>query len=150
VTTSSAEQYVNEIPEEFSDVRSDWLQLLMELGYVACGCGKPSHAEAIFTGIVAVRPNSELPLIGLAVTLASFGQLSDARKVLLELAAKINPENQLVKVLAAMFAGMSGSKSECDSLLDDVEENGTDSEAVALAKHLRVEDFQFLRKKVKR
>ena len=46
-------------------VQSEMVQLLMDIGYVATGRGFQSQANDIFNGIIAARPNSELPLIGL-------------------------------------------------------------------------------------
>ncbi|MDR0428749.1 MAG: hypothetical protein LBG86_01795, partial [Puniceicoccales bacterium] len=74
----NSEQYVNEIPAEFADVPSHVLQMLMQLGFVACGKGYPSLAIDIFTGISAVRPHSELPRIGRAFAHVLRGQLSAA------------------------------------------------------------------------
>ena len=141
------DSYACEIPEQFADVPSQWLRLLMSVGYVACGQGRPSHGVTIFEGIAAVRPSSELPLIGLAMAQVNLGKLTAACDTLIERAEKINPNNQLVKTLAAMVFRMSGAMEESDRILDKVIANGTDECAVELAKNLKGEDFSYLKKK---
>ncbi|MDR3317105.1 MAG: hypothetical protein LBS68_03520 [Puniceicoccales bacterium] len=144
---NSSKQYVNEIPEKFADIKSEWLQLLMQIGYVACGQGKPTAAVSIFEAIAAVRPNSELPLIGLAVSLVNLGKLTAACDVLVERSAKINPNNQLAKTVAAMIFRMVKEFQASDILIDEIIADGTDPEAVNFAKNLKNENFIYLRSK---
>ncbi|MDR0678672.1 MAG: hypothetical protein LBF24_00230 [Puniceicoccales bacterium] len=139
--------YVNAIPAEFAEAKTEWLQLLMAVGYVACGQGRPSQAVIIFTGIAAVRPNSELPLIGLAVAQINQGKLTTACDTLVQRAAGINPDNQLVKAMAAMIFRMSGAVGASDRLLDEIIADGSDGGAVELACHLQTEDFRYLRRR---
>ncbi|MDR2664492.1 MAG: hypothetical protein LBB14_03145 [Puniceicoccales bacterium] len=133
------------IPEEFADAKAEWLQLLMAMGYVACGQGRPSQAATIFDGIAAVRPNSELPLIGLAIAQINLGKLTLACETLVERAARLNPDNQLVKTVAAMVFRMSGAMEASDLLLDEVIANGSDSCATEFARSLKGEDFRYLK-----
>jgi predicted Zn-dependent protease len=143
-------QYANAIPPEFVDVPSEWLQLLMQLGYVACGQGKPSQAKTIFDGIAAVRPNSELPIIGLAMALINLGKLSSASGLLMEKARPINPKNRIIGVLMAMIFRMSGEFGASDELLDEVIGENDDPEAVEFAIQLKKEDFSHLRSRMRR
>jgi hypothetical protein len=144
-----AVQYANEIPPEFADVQSQWLQLLMEIGYVACGQGKPSQAKIIFNGIGAVRPNSELPIIGLAMALINLGKLTAAGDVLMRKARPLNPKNRIINVLMAMIFRMSGEFGPSDELLDEVIQENDDLEAANFAAQLKKEDFRYLRDKMK-
>ncbi|MDR1435942.1 MAG: hypothetical protein LBI39_01910 [Puniceicoccales bacterium] len=147
---TSQHRYGCEIPEEFADVRSEWLQLLMEVGYVACGQGRPTQAATIFDGISAVRPKSELPLIGLAMAQMNLGKLTAACDTLVKRAKKLNPENLLVDTMAAMVFRMSGAVDESDAILNAVIEDGSDDCAVELARHLKTEDFAYLRERNRR
>lgn len=140
----SETDYVNEVPEQFSGIPSEMVQLLMQLGYVACGQGKPSAARIIFKGVAAVRPNSELPLIGLAIATLHQGKLDEAMDILLKNAARINPKNQITKALLGMLLRMAQRFNQSNVLLQEVIEDGNDSEAVALAKELQREDFSYL------
>ncbi|MDR2667660.1 MAG: hypothetical protein LBB38_01280 [Puniceicoccales bacterium] len=139
--------YACEIPEDFVEVRSEWLQLLMSVGYVACGQGRPSQSAIIFDGIAAVRPDSELPLIGLAMAQINLGKIALAGDTLLKRAAKLNPGSQLVRAFAAMALRMAGIVEESDRLIDAVIADGTDHCATELARNLKNEDFKYLRKK---
>ncbi|MDR2677569.1 MAG: hypothetical protein LBB26_03335 [Puniceicoccales bacterium] len=143
----STGQNSGEIPAEFAEVPSKILQLLMQVGYVACGCGTPSLAKVIFEGIAAVRPNSELPLIGLAFVYIHMGKLTVACDILVNQATPINPNNQIIKAMAAMIFRISGEFTASDALLDEVIANGTDPQAVEFARQLKGEDFSYLRRK---
>jgi hypothetical protein len=135
-----------ETPAEFAEVSSEVLQHLMQVGYMACGHGAPSLAVAIFKGIAAVRPNSELPLIGLAFACIHMGKLTAACDILVNQATPINPDNQTIKALAAMIFRMSGEFKASDTLLDEVIADGTDPRAVEFAQQLKKEDFSYLRR----
>lgn len=137
----TSRDYVNEIPPEYADVPSELLQLLMQLGYVACGQGHPKSAATIFEGVAAVRPNTELPLIGLAVALLNQGKLKASCDLLIHCAGRMNPDNQLVKAIAGMIFRITGAQKESDIILDEVIESNSDPEAVALAKELKNDTF---------
>jgi predicted Zn-dependent protease len=138
------------IPPEFAPLRAEWLQLLMQLGYVACGQGKPNQARTIFEGIAAVRPNSELPLIGLSMALINLGKLTEALELLVKRAAVLNPKNQMVHAMCAMIYRMSGAMEESDLLLDGVLADGTDPESCEFARQLKTENFAYLRSRGRR
>ncbi|MDR0727585.1 MAG: hypothetical protein LBF26_01665 [Puniceicoccales bacterium] len=143
----STGHFSGEIPTEFAGVPSGVLQLLMQVGYVACGHGAPSLAKVIFEGTAAVRPNSELPLIGLAFAYIHMGKLTLACDILANRAAAINPDNQIVKAVAAMIFRMSGEFKASDMLLDEVIADGTDPQAMEFARQLKGEDFSYLRRR---
>ncbi|MDR2030408.1 MAG: hypothetical protein LBP65_03015 [Puniceicoccales bacterium] len=140
----------SKIPSAFVSLRAEWLQTLMQLGYVACGQGKPSMARKIFEGIAAVRPNSELPLIGLSMALINQGKLSDALELLVKKAMPLNPNSQIVKVMCVMIYRMTGAFAESELLIDEVVQDGTDPEATAFALQLKTEDFAYLRSRGRR
>jgi Flp pilus assembly protein TadD len=115
-------------------VSTEVVQLLMEIGYVACGRGLQACAESIFNGIIAARPNSELPLIGLAISKISFGDFLGASRILVEQALKINPDSGLAKSFLAMAVKALGGKSEAEELAKEVAASETaEPEAKALA-----------------
>jgi hypothetical protein len=138
-----------EIPNGFTAARAEWLQLLMQIGYAACGRGRPAQALAIFEGIAAVRPNSELPLIGLSMALVNGGKLSAALKLLTEEALPRNPKSQITKVMCGMIHRMAGQFAVSDRLLDEVVADGTDAEATEFARQLKTENFSYLRSRGK-
>jgi Tfp pilus assembly protein PilF len=117
-------------------VKSEVVQLLMEVGYVAVGRGLQPQADAIFEGVIAARPNSELPLIGLAVSKINFGALTEAAKILSERALAINPDSGMAKSFLAMISKSLGAKSEADDLARYVVETSDDPTAKALAESI--------------
>lgn len=117
-------------------VQSEMVQLLMDIGYVATGRGFQSQANDIFNGIIAARPNSELPLIGLAVNNLNFGNFIEAAKILSERALVINPYNGTAKCFLAMAVRSLGGKAEAQQLLEEVANNNTDTVSQELAKGL--------------
>ncbi|MDR0351570.1 MAG: HrpB1 family type III secretion system apparatus protein [Puniceicoccales bacterium] len=126
----------SEAPLEYSDIPTDIIRMLMDIGYVATGCGFKASAECIFDALIAARPSSELPLIGLAVVKMSFGQVSEASKILTESVAKINPDSQLAKAFFGLLLKQIGSNRESEKVLSEVLETNSDEDAVALAKSI--------------
>lgn len=102
------------------NVPSELVKILMDIGYVATGRGFQSQAADIFSGVIAARPNSELPLIGLAVSKINFGNFLEASKILSERALIINPNSGLAKCFLSMAIRALGGKSEADELLNEV------------------------------
>ncbi|MDR1413467.1 MAG: hypothetical protein LBI56_00815 [Puniceicoccales bacterium] len=117
-------------------VSSELVQMLTEVGYVAIGRGFQTQAENIFSGVIAARPNSEIPLIGLAVCKINFGDFLTASKILAEQALKINPTSGIGKCFLAIAIKTLGGGKESSELISDVIENCTDPAAVTLAKSI--------------
>ncbi|MDR1401757.1 MAG: hypothetical protein LBI81_02255 [Puniceicoccales bacterium] len=117
-------------------VPAELVQMLMEIGYVAIGRGLQSHAESIFAGVIAARPSSELPLIGLAVCKINFGDFLAASKILTDRALKINPDSGMAKCFLAIAIKTLGGGKESKELASQVAETCTDQAAVALAKSI--------------
>jgi hypothetical protein len=113
-------------------VPSELMQLLMELGYVAIGRGLQRQAAAIFNGVTAARPRSELPLVGLAVNGINFGNFLDASKILIE-ALKINRNSGIAKCFLAIAVKALGGTSHANDLAREVVEECDDPAAKALA-----------------
>ena len=118
------------------EVSSDLVQQLMEIGYLAIGSGQTAEAETIFSGIVAVRSESELPLIGLGVAQLSAGKAGDAVKTLGERALGMAPESDLVKSFLGLALHQTGFSEECRTLLQEVIASNTNPDAVTMAQSL--------------
>jgi tetratricopeptide (TPR) repeat protein len=121
---------------KFEHVPADLLQILMEVGYVAAGCGWKRHVETIFTGIIAVRPRSELPWIGFAIAQIAMGQFSKAFEILTKRALVLNPKNDLAKAFLGLILSRIGSHNISEHLLNQVIDENQTSEAVQLAKEI--------------
>lgn len=118
---------------KFPEISKEILQVLMEIGYVAIGRGLESAAETIFNGVSAARPNSELPVIGAAVTKMNFGDFASAVKLLGEKALVINPKSDLAKCFLGVVSFYCGSLKEALSILPDIIANSSDESAVKIA-----------------
>jgi len=120
----------------FGSIPPDLLQTLAEIGYVAAGCGWRQRAEAIFTGIIAVRPESESPWIAYAIAKIALGQLSEAFEMLTKRALVLNPGSDLAKAFLGLILSRVGSRQISEHLLHQVVDGSPVPEAVQLAKEI--------------
>lgn len=97
------------------------------------------ESEEIFNAIHAIRPESELPLIGLAVTKMNKNQAGEAARVLWDKALKINPESDLAKSFLGLALKLSGMNNESRTVLEEVLQSGQDPQATDIAKSLLAE-----------
>ena len=118
------------------EIDTKLVQLLMEVGYLAGGHGFFDESIKIFEGIYAVRPESEYPLIGMAVTRMNARKYEEAVKILWGKALKVNPESDLAKSFLGLALKMAGLTSESQTLLREVVEANRCEEAVSMAKNL--------------
>lgn len=118
------------------EIETTLIQLLMEAGYLAGGYGFFEESEKIFDGITAVRPESELPLIGMAVTKMNAGKYEEAARILWDKALKLNPESDLAKSFLGLTLKLSGLIAESQAILKEVLEANKDETAVNMARNL--------------
>lgn len=121
---------------QFEGISSDLLQTLTEIGHVAAGCGWQQRAEAIFEGIIAVRPGSESPWIAYAIAKISMGRLSEAFEMLTKRALVLNPKSDLAKAFLGLILSRVGSRGMAEYFLNQVIEENETSEAVQIAKEI--------------
>ncbi len=112
------------------------VKLLMEIGYVAVGSGMTPAAEALFQAVRAARPASDGPIIGLAVARLNSGDYAEAVRLLGQDAAKLSPPSELARAFYGLALRKAGSRTESETVLREVCENGRDAAAVALAQSL--------------
>jgi predicted Zn-dependent protease len=114
-------------------IPAEMLRLLADIGYVATGSGKKKNAEVIFGGLIAARPQNELLYVAYAFMQMAFGEYTEASKLLIEKALKINPASETVKAFYGMLLYRVGRRGEGYIVLNQLKENGKDANAVALA-----------------
>ncbi len=114
------------------------VKLLMEVGYLATGNGFSDEARTIFRGVAAARPESEYPLIGLAVVEMNEGNLQEAVR-LLEKARKLNPESWLAASFMGLAYKLSGETTKSRAVLEEVVARAKDATAVSMARALLAE-----------
>ncbi len=109
------------------------VQQLMEIGLIAAGNGLLSDAECLFAGIEAVRPESELPLVGRAFVRMNAGRHLDAVN-LLQQAMEKNPDSDLALSFMGMALKLAGMNQASREAFEQVLGAKNSEEAVALAK----------------
>jgi len=117
-------------------LKTETVQRLMEIGYVAAGYGFLRQAEAIFTGVQAVRSESEMPAIGLAIAQMNAGLCEVAVKTLEANALGMNPDSELAQSFLGLALKLSGQGARSEQILRNVAQSGKHQEAVAMAKSL--------------
>jgi hypothetical protein len=121
---------------KYSEIGTDLVRTLFEIGYVAVGRGLQSYAEDIFNALVAARPESELPVVGLAVCKMNFGAFTAAVTLLTEKALKINPSSDIAKSFLGLILHHCGATEKALAVMNDVLSNGTDANALNMARSI--------------
>jgi|GEM_PF-1653453 len=111
---------------------TDALFQLVEAGFLACDMGLPEQALAIFSGLARVQPDIPHPVMHQAVVHARYGKVDQAIELLLGLQERFH-DSHLVKAMLGMFF-VQQEDPRAMALLDEVLEDGTDAEAVAVAR----------------
>ncbi|TDU70703.1 hypothetical protein EI77_02751 [Prosthecobacter fusiformis] len=114
-------------------IDSELVRLLMRAGYAAAWNGLHQEAIAIFDGVGAVRPESELPVIGAAVVALLSGHYEIAVKTLREGALDLNPNSALARAHLGVALRLHGEEDEGRALLQDVAMQTTDPDAATMA-----------------
>lgn len=117
-------------------IDSELVRLSMRIGYAAAWKGLSGDALKIFKGVGAVRPESEVPLIGAAVIGMLSGDFEMSGKAL-DHALEANPENDLIRAHLGCLMRLRGEEEEGRKLLVSISEDSNDPSAKALAFHLK-------------
>lgn len=105
---------------------------LVEAGFLACDMGLPEQALVIFSGLALVQPDIPHPVIHQAIVHARYGRVDQAVELLLALQERFH-DSQIVKAMLGMLF-VQQEDPRAMVLLDEVLEDGTDAEAVAVAR----------------
>ena len=117
-------------------IDSELVRLLMRAGYAAAWNGLHQEAIAIFDGVGAVRPESELPVIGAAVVALLSGHYEVAVKTLREGALDLNPDSALARAHLGVALRLHGDEDEGRALLHDVATQTVDPDAAIMARNV--------------
>lgn len=130
-------------------IDSELVRLLMRLGYAAAWNGLHKEAVAIFDGVGAVRPESEIPVIGAAVVAMLSGHYDVAVKTLREGALELNPDSALARAHLGVALRLLGDEDEGAALLNEVAANTTDPDAAAMARNVVAMSLEQLKPNLK-
>lgn len=114
------------------NVPSSLVQQLMEIGYLATGGGMSGEASTIFNAVEAVRPESELPLVGQGVTQLNAGKTNEGIAVLRKALEK-NPDSEFAATFLGLALVQAGLSQAAENILKQVVVSGKDPRAVELA-----------------
>ncbi|MDR0595327.1 MAG: hypothetical protein LBF94_01330 [Puniceicoccales bacterium] len=120
----------------YPEICTDLVKTLFEVGYVAVGRGLQSYAEDIFNALIAARPESELPIVGLAVCRMNFGDFTSATALLMQKALVINPASDIAKSFLGMISHCCGANKEALLIMNEVISSGKDPSAISLAQNV--------------
>lgn len=109
---------------------------LTAIGFLAVGQGLNAEGEAIFNGLKVYRPDSEYPLIGLALNHIGSRRHDAALSILTGQALKINPASAIAKCFVGLTLRLAGRAQESRRWLKEVAATADDRDAKALAENL--------------
>ena len=95
------------------------VQMLTEIGLMACGAGNVKQAEAIFEGLGTVRPHQSSWLIGLAMSRLEAGAAQEAVAIMRNASDMPYFKNPEFTVFFAMCLNAAGRRSEAERLLKE-------------------------------
>jgi len=112
------------------------VRLLMRIGYWSVWHGLYSEAATLFNGARAARPQSELPVLGMAVLAMVMQKPESAIQLLRETALPLRPESELVQAHLGCALRLAGEESEGVTLLTRLASEATDTDARLMAANL--------------
>jgi thioredoxin-like negative regulator of GroEL len=115
---------------------AELVRLLMRTGYWSVWHGLYAEAAALFSGARAARPESEVPVLGMAVLAMVMQQPDSAVQLLREKAMPLNPRSELVQAHLGCALRLAGQEAEGQEILGRIAGSGTDSDARLMAASL--------------
>lgn len=103
------------------ELEKQYLALLMEAGYVYMGMQRYKEARKVFEGVVALKKESEIPLVALAGISFCEGKLKEAIRIY-QKALQLTPDSLYGKAYLAEALFFDGQKVEALSLLKEVDQ----------------------------
>jgi|JI10StandDraft_1071094.scaffolds.fasta_scaffold511225_2 predicted Zn-dependent protease len=118
------------------ETSGELVRLLMRTGYWSVWHGLYAEAAALFNGAKAARPESEVPVLGMAVLAMVMQQPDSAVQLLRENALALAPRSELVQAHLGCALRLAGEESEGQDLLQRVVASGRDEDARRMAVNL--------------
>ncbi len=107
--------------------------LLNEIGLIAAGRGRAKEAEAIFNALALIKPASEIPYIGHAITAMNAGKWAEAISWLQDKALAKAPASEAALCFLGLALKQKGDVSRAEEILGKIADSGKDASAVAMA-----------------
>ncbi|MEY4940348.1 MAG: hypothetical protein RIQ93_2083 [Verrucomicrobiota bacterium] len=124
---------------------SETVRLMMRLGYWSVWHGLYTEAAALFSGTQAARPQSEIPIIGMAVLSMAMNRPEYAVQILREQALPLNPQSDLVSAHLGCALRVAGQEDEGLQILRQIAISSTDQNARQMAQNLETKAAEQLK-----
>ncbi|MGQ9898423.1 MAG: tetratricopeptide repeat protein [Acidobacteriota bacterium] len=111
------------------------LRVALEAGFLLRDVMRYNEAATVFQGVAALRPDLELPVLGLASVLIRQGELSRAQELCESILAR-SPDSVHAQVQLGEILLYRGAREEGEERLRSVIAGGGDSPHVATAQAL--------------
>jgi len=134
-TTASHKAKAQPQIADFSNISSDLLKLLAEIGFLGISKGLTNQPKDIFSGIIAVRPDDPNAFLGKAIADTLAGNVSEGSEALNAI-LKNDPKNDIAKSFLALAFFMKKDYTEVKKLAKCIIEANADANAVAMANGL--------------
>lgn len=113
-------------------IDSDVIQLLSQIGYLACLKGDVSNGQMIMDSVEMNSDNHPSAMIGVAISRIYAGQYTEAVRTLKNKVLNIEPNNMTAKTFLGIALSESGESEEAFTLFRDIVANGnSDNRAIA-------------------
>ena len=110
------------------------LQLLSEVGYMACFKGDSERSQTIMDGVEAVGKEQAPIKMGVAITKIYAGEFDNAISILRDDILVQEPDHMSAKCFLGIALNLTGSEDEALSLFQDVAQRGNpDEQSIANA-----------------
>lgn len=110
------------------NVTTELLQLLSEVGYMACFRGDSERAQVIMDGVDAVGKEQVPIKMGLAITKIYAGDLDNAVSILRDDVLQNEPGHMSAKCFLGIALNLKGDQDEANTLFEEVAVNGNEDE----------------------
>ena len=110
------------------NVTTELLQLLSEVGYMACFRGDSDRAQVIMDGVDAVGKEQTPIKMGLAITKIYSGDLEQAISILRDDILVKEPDHMSAKCFLGIALNLVGNQDQANELFEEVAVRGNEDE----------------------
>jgi hypothetical protein len=118
------------------ETSAEVVRLLLRIGYWSLWNGLYAEAAALFNGAKAARPESEVPVLGMAVLAMVMQQPDSAVQLLRDKALSLNPQSELVQAHLGCALRLAGREAEGQEILSRLATTGREPDARLMAANL--------------
>ncbi|PIE00440.1 MAG: hypothetical protein CSA79_03670 [Thiothrix nivea] len=109
-------------------ITTELLQLLSEIGYMACFRGDSQNAQTIMDGVDAVGDEQTPIKMGVAITKIYAGDIDNAISILRDDVLVNEPDHMSAKCFLGIALNLKGDQDGAHTLFEEVAANGNEDE----------------------